>query len=93
MSNSCAKPELARNCDANDNKWRENSGLLADKTHLPVKQLRFGDTEERNEESHQTLGKFKCYGITDIAKNAFSYTLPFCLNQSRKAPSTGQNFL
>ena len=38
MTNSCAS-----NCDMNDCVWRENSGLLTKKTHLPVKQLRFGD--------------------------------------------------
>ena len=42
MNNSCADPSYGCNCDANDNVWREDSGL--DKTKLPVKQLRFGDT-------------------------------------------------
>ena len=67
MTKSCAKPkskpDLPCNCDANDNQWREDSGLLTDKTHLPVKQLRFGDTKGGNEEGYHTLGKFKCYGI------------------------------
>ena len=44
MNNSCADPSYGCNCDANDNVWREDSGLLTDKTKLPVKQLRFGDT-------------------------------------------------
>ena len=43
MANSCAGGHGC-NCDKNDNVWREDSGLLTDKTHLPVKQLRFGDT-------------------------------------------------
>jgi len=63
MNSSWAKPELPCNCDANDKKWREDSGLHTDKTHLPVKQLRFGDAEKRNEEVYHTLGKFKCHGI------------------------------
>ena len=29
----------------NDNVWREDSGVLTNKTHLPVKQLTFGDTD------------------------------------------------
>ena len=42
--------------------WREDSGLLTDKTKLPVKQLRFGDIDN-NEVGYHTLGKLKCYGI------------------------------
>ena len=62
MTNSCANPSDGCNCDKNDNVWREDSGLLTDKTHLPVKQLRFGDTTG-SEEGYHTLGKLRCYGI------------------------------
>ena len=65
--NSCVKSNEVCNCDANDNLWREDSGLLTDKTSLPVKELRFGDTDVAqnnfNEQGYHTLGKFKCYGI------------------------------
>ena len=63
MNNSCADPRYGCNCDATDNVWREDSGLLTDKTKLPVKQLRFGDTVHENEKGYHTLEKFKCYGI------------------------------
>ena len=62
MTNSCADPRYGCNCDKNDKVWREDSGLLTEKTHLPVKQLRFGDLSGRNMGYH-TLGKLKCYGI------------------------------
>ncbi len=62
MNNSCANPNQACNCDKNDGTWREDSGLLTDKTRLPVKQLRFGDTGQSYEEGYHTLGKLKCYG-------------------------------
>ena len=65
MTNSCADPSKACNCDKNDNVWREDSGLLNDKSTLPVKELRFGDTGGVNEKGYHTLGKFKCYGITE----------------------------
>ena len=65
MTNSCAKPDSGCNCDKNDNVWREDSGYLTNKTQLPVKQLRFGDTGKGNEEGYHTLGKFKCFGITN----------------------------
>ena len=61
MTNSCANSRFGCNCDKNDRVWREDSGLLTDKTKLPVKQLRFGDTGSGNHGYH-TLGKLKCYG-------------------------------
>ena len=61
MTNSCANPSYGCNCDKNDNAWREDSGLLTDKTHLPVRQLRFGDATGI-EKGYHTLGKLKCYG-------------------------------
>ena len=61
MTNSCANPSYGCNCDKNDGVWRKDSGLFTDKTHLPVKQLRFGDTGGI-EEGYHTLRKLKCYG-------------------------------
>ncbi|XP_078367482.1 uncharacterized protein LOC144651423 [Oculina patagonica] len=63
MTNSCAEPSKGCNCDKNDNVCREDSGLLTDKAHLPVKQLRFSDTTGSPEEGYHTLGKLKCYGV------------------------------
>ncbi|XP_068677031.1 roundabout homolog 1-like [Montipora foliosa] len=63
MTNSCANSGYGCNCDAQGWVWREDSGLLTDKTRLPVKQLRFGDTATRGEKGYHTLGKLKCYGI------------------------------
>ena len=62
MTNSCANTRDRCNCDKNDYVWREDSGLLTDKTTLPVKQLRFGDVGGSNEKGYRTLGKLKCYG-------------------------------
>ena len=63
MTNSCADSSKGCNCDKNDYVWREDSGLLTDKTKLPVKQLRFGDTGHNLEKGYHTLGKLKCFGI------------------------------
>ena len=62
MTNSCADSRYSCNCDKNDGVWREDSGLLTDKTKLPVKQLRFGDVST-SEKGYHTLGKLKCFGI------------------------------
>ena len=64
MTNSCADSSKVCNCDKNDIVWREDSGLLTDKTKLPVKQLRFGDTGDSGEQGYHTLGKLKCFGIS-----------------------------
>ena len=61
MTNSCADSRYGCNRDKNDYVWRVDSGLLTDKTRLPVKQLRFGDASGSNQGYH-TLGKLKCYG-------------------------------
>ena len=71
VTNSCADSSKSCNCDKNDGVWREDSGLLTDKTQLPVKELRFGDTGANgpnnvaDEKGYHTLGKFKCYGIAN----------------------------
>ena len=61
MTNSCADSRYGCNCDKDDNAWRGDSGLLTDKTRLPVKQLRFGNTGG-SQKGYHTLGKLKCYG-------------------------------
>ena len=67
ITNTCAKPSVYCNCNINDNVWRADSGVLTNRSHLPVKQLRFGDTGKgpggHDEWGYHTLGKFKCYGI------------------------------
>ena len=61
VTNSCADSRYSCNCDKNDHVWREDSGLLTDKTRLPVKQLRFGATGGFTKKGYHTLGKLKCY--------------------------------
>ena len=63
VTKSCAMRSKLCNCDKNDSEWREDSGLLTNKTHLPVTQLRFGDTGSNHEKGFHTLGSFKCYGM------------------------------
>ena len=63
VTNSCADSSRGCNCDKNDGTWREDSGLLTEKSHLPVIQLKFGDTSGSYESGYHTLGKLKCFGI------------------------------
>lgn len=47
----------------NDAVWHEDCGLLTEKSHLLVIQLRFGDTGSSDETGYHTLRKLKCYGM------------------------------
>ena len=60
VNNSCPCSSCFCNCDRNDDKWREDVGLLTNKKHLPVTQLRFGDTGDEGEKANHTLGSLKC---------------------------------
>ena len=63
VTNSCTGGTNC-NCDNSDVQggWYEDSGLLTDKSALPVTQIRLGDLDDSNEEGYHTLGKLKCYG-------------------------------
>ena len=61
VTNSCTGGTKC-NCDNSGRGWYEDSGLLTDKSALPVTQIRLGDLDHSHEEGYHTLGKFKCYG-------------------------------
>ena len=63
LTNSCLNGEKC-NCDYQSSSagWREDSGLLTDKSALPVTQIRLGDLNASNGEGYHTIGKLKCYG-------------------------------
>ena len=61
VTNSCSNGQTC-NCHNSGSGWREDSGLLTDKSTLPVTQIRLGDLDEPHEEGYHTLGKLKCYG-------------------------------
>ena len=61
VTNSCSNGKKC-NCDNYVNGWREDSGLLTDKSTLPVTQIRLRDLDQSHEEGYHTLGKLKCYG-------------------------------
>ena len=61
VTNSCTGGTKC-NCDNSGTGWYEDSGLLTDKSALPVTQIRLGDLDHSDEEGYHTLGKLKCYG-------------------------------
>ena len=65
MNKTCYDSTKPCNCNANiPDVMLEDSGLLTDKTALPVSQLRFGDTGGTGEQGWHTLGKLYCYGVS-----------------------------
>ncbi|XP_074654579.1 SCO-spondin-like [Tubulanus polymorphus] len=68
MTDSCFRPGLACNCDANDQVWRSDTGWITDKNDLPVTKIRAGDTgakrkgsQEGFEQGYWSLGPLICY--------------------------------
>ena len=62
VANSCSNGQKC-NCYNSGGGWKEDSGLLTDKSVLPVTQIRLGDLDDSQEEGYHTLGKLKCYGV------------------------------
>ena len=62
VKNSCSSGKKC-NCYGGGSGWREDSGLLTDKSSLPVSQIRLADLNDQGEEGYHTLGKLKCYGL------------------------------
>lgn len=61
---TCSDPTKWCNCDSGQIGWQEDGGDLTEKEHLPVKQLRFGDTGTPldEKEGRYTLGPLICEG-------------------------------
>ena len=59
ITNSCSS---GRKCNCPHGGWSEDSGMLKDKSTLPVTQIRLGDLDGSHEKGYHTLGKLKCYG-------------------------------
>ena len=62
VTNSCSSGKKC-NCYKGGSGWREDSGLLTDKSALPVSQIRLSDLNDPGEQGYHTLGKLKCYGL------------------------------
>lgn len=61
---TCSDPTKWCNCDANLDSWAEDSGEITEMEHLPVTQLRFGDTGTPLDDKagRYTLGPLICEG-------------------------------
>ncbi|XP_041670112.1 contactin-associated protein-like 2 [Cheilinus undulatus] len=75
IDRNCTDPKYDCNCDADHKQWREDSGLLINKEHLPVSQVAVGDTNRPGSEAKLTVGPLRCHGDTNYW-NAASFTTP-----------------
>ncbi|XP_076231523.1 neurexin-4 isoform X3 [Calliopsis andreniformis] len=73
---NCADPTKWCNCDADLEGLLEDSGDITEKEHLPVKQLRFGDTGTPvdEKEGRYMLGPLICEG-DDLFKNVVTFRI------------------
>uniref|UniRef100_A0A667Y9S5 Contactin associated protein 2 n=1 Tax=Myripristis murdjan TaxID=586833 RepID=A0A667Y9S5_9TELE len=75
IDRNCTDPKYDCNCDADHKQWREDSGLLVYKDHLPVSQVAVGDTNRPGSEAKLTVGPLRCQGDNNYW-NAASFTTP-----------------
>uniref|UniRef100_A0A7N8WYI2 Contactin associated protein 2b n=1 Tax=Mastacembelus armatus TaxID=205130 RepID=A0A7N8WYI2_9TELE len=75
IEHNCTDPKHYCNCDADLRSWREDSGLLVYKDHLPVSQVVVGDKNRAGSEAKLTIGPLKCHGDRNYW-NAASFTSP-----------------
>nr|XP_046227575.1 contactin-associated protein-like 2a [Scatophagus argus] len=75
IDRNCTDPKYDCNCDADHKQWREDSGLLVYKEHLPVSQVAVGDTNRPGSEAKLTVGPLRCQGDNNYW-NAASFTTP-----------------
>ncbi|XP_072026204.1 uncharacterized protein [Amphiura filiformis] len=62
VDGGCDGGQRRCSCDVNDDRWRMDRGYLRDKNYLPVKEMRFGDSQGTEELAIYRLGALKCRG-------------------------------
>ncbi|XP_074544491.1 contactin-associated protein-like 2 [Halichoeres trimaculatus] len=75
IEHNCTDPKYFCNCDADLRSWKEDSGLLVYKNHLPVRQVSVGDTGRAGSEAKLTVGPLRCQGDRNYW-NAASFSSP-----------------
>ncbi|XP_062373361.1 contactin-associated protein-like 2b [Sardina pilchardus] len=75
IERNCTEPSHYCNCDADQRQWREDSGILMYKDHLPVSQVVVGDVRRSGSEARLTVGPLRCQGDRNYW-NAASFNTP-----------------
>ncbi|KAJ3592556.1 hypothetical protein NHX12_007683 [Muraenolepis orangiensis] len=62
LQENCQDMNYFCNCDADVNKWSNDTGVLSYKEHLPVSRIVIGDTNRTGSEAVYQVGALRCYG-------------------------------
>ncbi|XP_071771662.1 contactin-associated protein-like 5 isoform X1 [Centroberyx gerrardi] len=73
LEENCMDMNYFCNCDADANKWANDTGVLSYKDHLPVSQIVIGDTNRTGSEAIYRVGPLRCYGDKSIWNAASFY--------------------
>ncbi|XP_076010526.1 contactin-associated protein-like 4 [Genypterus blacodes] len=68
---SCLDPHHYCNCDADQELWTNDSGLLTHKETLPVRSLVLGDVQRPGSEAAYRVGPLRCHGDKNFWNAAF----------------------
>lgn len=61
MMNNCVDPNQFCNCDADDERWLYDEGLITDMEALPVIEVRYGDVStDKGERGRSSVGPLRC---------------------------------
>ncbi|XP_043550177.1 contactin-associated protein-like 5 [Chiloscyllium plagiosum] len=62
LAGDCLDTNYDCNCDADNDKWANDTGHLSYKDDLPVTQIVIGDTDRTHSEAAYRVGPLRCYG-------------------------------
>ncbi|KAF7655233.1 hypothetical protein LDENG_00059110, partial [Lucifuga dentata] len=71
LHSSCLDPHHYCNCDADQDRWTNDSGLLTHKETLPVRSLVLGDIQQPGSEAAYRVGPLRCHGDKNFWNAAF----------------------
>ena len=60
---NCTEPTLQCNCDANLPMWSEDTGVISEKSILPIKRFHYDALKNDLQQARISIGSLKCSGI------------------------------
>uniref|UniRef100_A0A8C2CCW5 Contactin associated protein-like 5 like n=1 Tax=Cyprinus carpio TaxID=7962 RepID=A0A8C2CCW5_CYPCA len=62
LDGNCRDMNYFCNCDADQDTWANDTGVLSYKDHLPLSEIAIGDTNRTNSQAELQIGPLRCYG-------------------------------
>ncbi|KAL2087594.1 hypothetical protein ACEWY4_016422 [Coilia grayii] len=73
LEGNCMDMNYFCNCDADQDTWVNDTGLLSYKDHLPMREIAIGDTNRTGSEAVFKIGPLRCYGNRFLWNSASFY--------------------